>query len=53
MNICIPVDNDVDMLDVTGRYEMLAWGGPYALRFPERILQSSGRYERWAHRSLA
>ena len=27
MNICIPVYNDVDMLDVTGPYEMFTWGG--------------------------
>ena len=27
MNVCIPVYNDVDMLDVTGPYEMFTWGG--------------------------
>jgi cyclohexyl-isocyanide hydratase len=27
MNICIPVYNDVDLLDVTGPYEMFTWGG--------------------------
>ena len=27
MNICIPVYDDVDMLDVTGPYEMFTWGG--------------------------
>jgi hypothetical protein len=27
MNICIPVYGDVDMLDVTGPYEMFTWGG--------------------------
>src|SRR4030088_1286398 len=27
MDICIPVYDDVDMLDVTGPYEMFTWGG--------------------------
>src|SRR3954465_5733122 len=27
MNICIPVCGDVDLLDVTGPYEMFTWGG--------------------------
>ncbi len=27
MNICMPVYDDVDMLDVTGPYEMFTWGG--------------------------
>jgi transcriptional regulator GlxA family with amidase domain len=27
MNICIPVYDDVDLLDVTGPYEMFTWGG--------------------------
>jgi transcriptional regulator GlxA family with amidase domain len=27
MDICIPVYNDVDMLDVTGPYEMFTWAG--------------------------
>lgn len=48
MNICMPVYNDVDMLDVTGPYEMFTWGGLTVelVRFPERILQGSGGYER-------
>jgi transcriptional regulator GlxA family with amidase domain len=27
MNVCMPVYNDVDMLDVTGPYEMFTWAG--------------------------
>ena len=27
MNICMPVYDNVDMLDVTGPYEMFTWGG--------------------------
>jgi cyclohexyl-isocyanide hydratase len=27
MNICIPVYDDVDLLDVTGPFEMFTWGG--------------------------